>query len=174
MSKQSKVEIVIEALTDGLTKGVDKVEEDLKDLGKAAENASKGTNKFETAMGGIGKAIGGLVEAGIIAKAGDLLIGFLQDSVKEAEAAAKAQAQLESVIASTGGAAGVTADQVNELADSLSKTTGVEDDLIIKNSALMLTFTKVSSKVFPDAIDAALNMSAVMGTELTEQYYPGW
>lgn len=166
MASKSTIEVVIEAITDNLTKGVDKVEDDLKDLGKAAENASKGTNKFETAMGGIGKAIGGLVEAGIIAKAGDMLIGFMKDSVVEAEAAAKAQAQLEAVITSTGGAAGITADQVNELADTLSKATGVEDDLIIKNSALMLTFTKVSSKVFPDAIDAALNMSAVMGTDL--------
>ena len=166
MAKSSTVQVIIEAVIDSLTKGVGKAGSEIKELGKAAEQASKGTNKFETAVGGIGKAIGGLVEAGIIAKAGDMLIGFLQDSVKEAEAAAKAQAQLESVIASTGGAAGVTADQVNELADSLSKTTGVEDDLIIKNSALMLTFTKVSSKVFPDAIDAALNMSAVMGTDL--------
>jgi len=163
---KSKVEIIIDAQIDGLSKGVDKVEDDLKDLGKAAEEAGKGTSKFETAVGGIGKALGAMVEAGLIAKAADLLVGFLRDSIVEAEAAAQAQAQLEAVLKSTGGAAGITANQVNELAESLSRTTGVEDDLIIKNSALMLTFTNVSSSVFPDAIDAALNMSAVMGTDL--------
>lgn len=166
MASRSTVQVVIEAIIDSLTKGVDKVEGDLKDLGKAAEEAGKGTSKFETAMGGINKAISALAEAGIIAKAADMLIGFFRDSVIEAEAAAKAQAQLEAVLRSTGGAAGVTAEQVNTLADSLSQATGVEDDLIIKNSALMLTFTQIGSSVFPQAIEAALNMSAVMGTDL--------
>ena len=55
----------------------------------------------------------------------------LGQSVKEATAAEEVQAQLNAVLKSTGGVAGVTADAINEQALALSKVTRFEDDAIV-------------------------------------------
>lgn len=133
---------------------------------KDADNVEQGGKKVSGAFKGMGSTLGAFLTGGALIGAGYKLVGFLSDSVREAEAAAKAQAQLEAVLRSTGGAAGMTAQEINDLAGELSKATGVEDDLIVKNAALLLTFTKVSEDVFPDAMQAALDMSAVMGQDL--------
>ena len=81
-------------------------------------------------------------------------------------AAQEVQAQLAAVLESTGGAAGVTAEQANTLADSLSKVTRFDDEMILSAESMMLTFTSITKDVFPDAIQAALDMSTAMGTDL--------
>ncbi len=75
-------------------------------------------------------------------------------------------AQLDAVLLSTGGAAGLQREQLDALADSLSKMSGVDDEVIARGEAVLLTFTKVGKDVFPAAAEAALNMSAAMGTDL--------
>jgi len=131
-----------------------------------AQAVEKGGATVKNAFGGMGSAITGFLAGGALLTAGYKLAEFLRSSVVEAEAAAKAQAQLEAVIRSTGGAAGVTAQDVNDMAAELMKLTGVEDDLIVKQSAVMLTFTKVGEEIFPQAMQAALDMSAAMGQDL--------
>jgi len=143
--------------------GASKVAKDFKKDAGAIDEGAKG---IKGAFSGISTAVKGFLAGGALVSAGYALVSFMKSSVAEAEAAAKAQAQLEAVIRSTGGAAGVTAGDVNDLADELSGLTGIEDDLIVKQSAVMLTFTKVSDKVFPDAVEAALDMSAAMGQDL--------
>ncbi|MFA6271164.1 MAG: phage tail length tape measure family protein [Candidatus Paceibacterota bacterium] len=166
MVSKSTLQIIIEAITGDAVKGIDNVDKELKNLGKTSETTGKNTGKVGTAIGGIQKAVGGLITSGLLLKAGGMLIDFFKSSIVEAEAAAVAQAQLAAVIKSTGGAAGVTADAINKMAGEFSKTTGVEDDLIVKNSALLLTFTNIGKTVFPQAMQAAIDMSAVMGQDL--------
>jgi len=166
MVAKSTLQIIIEAITGDAVKGIDKVDDDLKNLGKTADKTSAQSNKIADSMGGIKKAFSVLATSGIILKAGGMLIDFFKSSVVEAEAAAEAQAQLEAVIRSTGGAAGLTSEDIEDMAGEMSKATGVEDDLIKKNSALLLTFTKVGKKVFPQAMEAAIDMSAVLGQDL--------
>lgn len=60
----------------------------------------------------------------------------------------------------------MTADAINEHALALSEVTRFEDDAIVAASALMLTFTKVGSDIFPDATDATLDMAQAMGMDL--------
>jgi hypothetical protein len=85
------------------------------------------------------------------------------DAYGEAEVVS---AQLDAVLQSTGGAAGMTREELDSLADSLSKMSGVDDEVIAKNEAVLLTFTKVGKDVFPQATEAALNMSAALGQDL--------
>lgn len=91
---------------------------------------------------------------------------FLRGAVAEAEDAARVGRLTESVIRSTGSAAGVTADQVEKLAASLSKTAAVDDEVIQSAANVMLTFTRVSGQVFPQAVSAAIDLSAALGTDL--------
>lgn len=91
---------------------------------------------------------------------------FLSGAVAEAEDAARVGRLTAAVIQSTGAAAGVTADQVERLANGLSRVAGVDDEVIQSAENVLLTFRSVGKQVFPDAIKAALDMSAALGTDL--------
>ena len=139
---QSKLEIIIEA--------IDKFTGVFTGIGKT--------------LGGFGKILGGLAitaaGAGITALGGALVI-----SIKEAMEAQEVQAQLAAVLKSTGGVAGMTADQVNALAEQLMGVTRFSDETIISAESLLLTFTRIGSDIFPDATKAVLDMSTAMGQD---------
>jgi hypothetical protein len=113
--------------------------------------------------------VGGAVVTGALAAAGAGVValgGFLATSVKAASDAEDIQAQLGAVLKSTGGVAGVTADQVNNLAGLYGRLTKFEDDAIVSGENMLLTFTNIGSNVFPDAAKTMLDMSQAMGTDL--------
>ncbi len=124
------------------------------------------------ALGALSVTLGNLasraIEVGLQAVTGAIqglgsAVGY---ALSEAMSAEEIMTQLNAVIASTGGAAGVTADMASQLADSLSQVTRFEDDAILKSQALLLTFTNISSDVFPAATQAILDMSTAMGQDL--------
>jgi hypothetical protein len=90
----------------------------------------------------------------------------LASSVKEASAAEDIAAQLNAVLESTGGVAGMTADALNEQALALSRVTRFEDDAILKGNAVLLTFTKIGSDIFPRATQATLDLATAFGMDL--------
>lgn len=145
------------------------------------DNVSGVVSHVVSSLGGIpdvaGKAtglIGGLVSgfgafglaANGVKSAVELVAGGLTSMSQDAIDAQKVQAQLASVLESTGGKAGVTADMVNDLADKFSGLTPFEDEAVTSAESMLLTFTNISDKVFPDAIETVLNMSQAMGTDL--------
>ena len=87
-------------------------------------------------------------------------------AARAAEEAAAGQRQLNAVLESTKGVAGVTAEQVNGLAETLSKLTNYDDDAIVSGQNLLLTFTKIGKDVFPAATETMLDMSAALGQDL--------
>jgi phage-related protein len=138
---------------------------DSSEYDKGIEGASGKATGFSNTLANIGK---GIATAGIAA-AGAAIAGttaFLVDATKAAMEAENIQAQLAAVLKSTGGAAGVTADQVNQLADKFSKVTKFEDDAIISGQNMLLTFTGIGKDVFPDVTQAMLDMSQAMGQDL--------
>src|SRR5262245_34658348 len=94
-----------------------------------------------------GLAVGGVKELG----------GALSGLGSDAMAAQQVSAQTQAVLASTGGAAGLTAKQIGDLAGSLSKLTPYEDEAIQSAENVLLTFTQIGSDVLPDATKAALD-----------------
>jgi len=117
---------------------------------------------------GIGHAAGAILKGGLLAATGGAtaLAGGLAYSIKQAMDAQKIQAQLAAVLKSTGGAAGVTADMANDLANSLSGVTTFEDDAILSGENMLLTFTNIGKDVFPAATQAMLDMSTATGQDL--------
>lgn len=112
------------------------------------------------ALGDVAKFAAGAAVAGIGAVAAGLTV-----AVKEAADAEKNLAQLDAVLKSTGGAAGVTRDSVLELASALQNTTTFSDDEVIAADNLLLTFTNIGKDVFPDATRAVLDMSVALGQD---------
>lgn len=139
-------------------------------LAEVGIDSSKFTAGANGILGGINQMIGGLSKMGLGVGIAMAAIGLLVDELKKMEAAAEeaaiADAKLGAVLRSTGGAAGISKDQLDGYAASLSKMSGIDDELIVSAEAVLLTFTKISGSIFPDVMQAAVDMSAVLGGDL--------
>lgn len=84
-----------------------------------------------------------------------------------AYSASIAQARkLESVLTATGGAAGLTGQEIADYAAELQSVTNFEDDATVGAAALLASFTNIRGDVFKDALASAQDMSVVLGTDL--------
>ena len=85
----------------------------------------------------------------------------------------KGQAQLVAGVKSTGGAAGVSVNQMEELAGSIQGMSGQTDDSVVAAEQLLLTFTSIKNtktdKIFDQATLAAANMAAKMGGDASSK-----
>ena len=105
---------------------------------------------------GWGAAFGAAIGAGLIY------------SMKAASDKEKSLAKLQSVLRSTGEAAGYSAKELARYSNELQNLTGTANDVIMDAEAVMATFTQVKGQVFKDAIVASLDMAAVLDTGLKE------
>jgi hypothetical protein len=87
---------------------------------------------------------------------------YMREAVTAAGEAQMIGAQLDAVLKSTGYEAGLTSDKINSYSDELMRSLKIDDEVITKAQALMLTFTQVKSEIFDEAIMAAINMTAVL------------
>jgi len=134
-------------------KEVVQVQFDIKD------NASAPTKK----LGGL---MSSLFSPAAIASAAIAGIGFaVGKMISAAEESRKVMAQTEAVLKSTGGAAGVSAEQVARYATELSRMTNFDDEAIQSAENLLLTFTKVGKEIFPQATETILDMSVALGQD---------
>mgnify|MGYP003133002511 FL=1 len=132
---------------------------------RGARKSKKEIQGVDSAVSRLGKSA--LVTAGAFFGGRALLDGF-RSAINLAGEQQRVEAQLNQVIKSTGGVAGVTAKQVKEMASAFQQTTRFGDETIINASNLMLTFTKIGKDVFPQAIESVLNMSQAMGQDLQQ------
>jgi len=107
----------------------------------------------------------GIIEG--IRQIGGALFGLAKDSVVAFDGAAKAEAQLEAAIKSTGAAAGKSVEELIAQSSELQKITLYSDDQIQEAQGLLLTFTKVQGSIYDQAIPAITDMAAAMKTDLS-------
>lgn len=146
-------------------------------LGLDAGDYEKGLNKATDTAGKAGKDIGGKLSSimGIVAGVGvgalgaglAAMGGLLAYATKEASEAQLVQAQLAATLESTGGAAGVTAEMANELANSLSSVTRFTDEAVLEGQNLLLTFTNIGKDIFPETTQTMLDMSTALDQSLS-------
>jgi len=140
-----------------------RVQVDIKTRGAA--KASKDLGKVDKGLSKLAKSAAG-VAVGFFGVQG--LINGFRSVVESTKQQALVEAQLNAVLKSTAGVAGLTAKELTNMASALQKQTRFGDEAIIKAQSLMLTFTKVGKDVFPDAIETVLNMSEAMGQDLQQ------
>lgn len=127
-------------------------------------NAISGAEKSATGLGGTLKKIAGAAAAAFsFAKIGS----FAKECIEMAGTAQKVQAQQNAVLASTKGAAGMTAKGLNDLAAAQSKVTTFSAGTTKQAENMLLTFTGIHKDVFPQTIRAAEDMATAMGTDAT-------
>lgn len=131
----------------------------------------RGVKDADKDMTGIGdqlKKVGGhLTSLGTdLTVMGAPFLAFAGLAVKSAADAEAGTAQLEAVLKSTGGAAGVTKDSALALASKLESLTTFSDDAVLSAENMLLTFTNIGKDVFPSVTMTALNMSQALGQDL--------
>lgn len=160
-----------------------KIGADISDLDKGLGKGEKALDRFEGTVGKVGGHVGSFLTnafsfaaGGVITKGIDALGGAVGDffggAVGEAQGWNAAMAQTEAVIKSTGGAAGLTAAQMGDLASSLSGANGLSmasDDTILAGENMLATFTNIGKDVFPQATKTALDMAQAFGGDASSQ-----
>jgi hypothetical protein len=128
----------------------------LKEAGKDAEGAGLGFGKMAGAM-----AVGNLV-ADAASKAAEGVSRAWTLAKDQAKESAQAQAQLNSVLESTHHAAGLSAEQINKMADEIMKTTPIDGEAALAAENMLLTFTNIHKEVFPAVTKATVDMATAM------------
>jgi hypothetical protein len=131
----------------------------IKGLEGSLKNAESGLNKFAKNA----TAIGATLSKSLTLP----LVGFATASVFAFDKQAKAVAQVEQAIISTGGAANRTSKELQDMASSLQKNSLFGDEEILqKVTAQLLTFTNISGTAFDRTQQAALDLASRLGGDL--------
>jgi len=131
----------------------------IKGLEGSLKKAESGLNKFAKNA----TAIGATLSKSLTLP----LVGFATASVFAFDKQAKAVAQVEQAIISTGGAANRTSKELQDMASSLQKNSLFGDEEILqKVTAQLLTFTNISGKAFDRTQQAALDLASRLGGDL--------
>src|SRR4051812_22439163 len=107
-----------------------------------------------------------------IAVASGVAFGALSGEIYLATDAAresiKIHNQLNAVLASTKGAAGVTAEAADRLANAMQDVTNYDNDAVLSMENILLTFTKINKDIFPETTQLTLDMATAMHEDLKE------
>ena len=79
-----------------------------------------------------------------------------------------AEKKLRAALKSTGNAVRISHKELTLMASGLQSVTKFGDEAIIEAQALMLTFTNIGKEVFPDTMEAVLNLSEALGQDLQQ------
>lgn len=142
---------------DSATQTLTSINQKFKDLGLGVEGEKARLQKFSSDLRTVGLAA---------ASAGAAILGGAGLAVSAAAEQARANAQLDAVLRSTGHAAGLNATEIKKMATSLQEVTNFSDEAITGGANLLLTFKNIGKDVFPQATEAMLNISEAMGTDL--------
>lgn len=91
---------------------------------------------------------------------------FVGESIQAFKEQEQAVAKLEAVLRATGGAAGLTSQEMQAFASELQSATTYGDEAIINMQGTLATFKSVSGDTFKDATRLALDLSAAFGQDL--------
>ncbi|MBM4077796.1 MAG: hypothetical protein FJ267_19375, partial [Planctomycetes bacterium] len=135
-------------------------------LGANTAPLSKGiasaTSQLKTFAGGVGAIIAPVAGAlGAIWGTSSSISGFRESLA--------AQNKLAAVLKATGGAVGLTKDEITSYSSELQSLTNFEDDATTSAAAMLATFTNIRGDIFKEAIEQAMNLSTVMGGDLASK-----
>lgn len=139
-------------------------------FGKKVNGASRQVSGLRSSLGSIGKgaALGGIGLA--VAGVGALSVGLVQ-GFRDAASLQTMLAKTNAVVASTGGAANVSAASVLKMSDKLEAMSMIDQEAILQGQNLLLTFTNLrngvgeSNHVFDQATVAMVNVATAMGKD---------
>src|SRR6266498_3857891 len=129
-------------------------------------DAQRSSEKFTQHTSNAGRAL----KAATAAFSVGVVVSQMKNWVAAARDSNKTAAQTATVLKSTHGAAGLTADQFAKLASEISKTAAIDDDRVQPGENIIATFTNIHGDVFKKTTQAAVDMTAAMNHgEITQE-----
>jgi hypothetical protein len=128
--------------------------------------AKQAASTFKNHIGGLAAVTGAAFGAGQV-------LDFFGSAIGEAKESAKVSALTANVIKTTGKAAGVSADQVGDLATKISNYAGIDDEAVQSGQNLLLTFTNVkdaagkNNDIFSQSSGLMADMSVALGQDMS-------
>jgi phage-related protein len=147
-----------------------------KDAEKASGDLAEGLKKAEGAASTATETFKGMLAAEVAVRALEAAWEFLTDAIGDAvhhlAEVDQLNAQTAAAIKSTGGAAGVSAQQIQDMANAIEKATGVEGEAVQRGANLLLTFTNIrdvagkNNDIFTQSTKIMADMSVAMGQDM--------
>lgn len=143
----------------------------LKAMQSVSDGAKDANEKGSAALDTFKKKMGESVDASKeftkvflegAAVVGVAAIGFAVKSVEAYNEHEQALTQMNAALKSTGAAAGQSAKQITDHAEALQHSTGASRDAIMAGQNMLLTFTEIKGKTFPETTQAVLDMATAM------------
>jgi hypothetical protein len=130
-------------------------------------DVNKSMKKMGGASQGLGAKLGGL-KTGLLGVTAALAgIGLATKKVINLAAQQEqAEVRLAAVVKATGSAAGLSAQELFKMASAFQTATGMGDELVMEGQAILLTFKNIRKEAFERTMTVALDMAAVLGTDL--------
>lgn len=125
---------------------------------RAEDNFSSVLGNFGSIMTGIESVVNMAASAFNFAKD---VIGDFVNSASESE---QATARLEGVLRATGGAAGLSSEQLQSMANELQGVTRFSDETILAGESLLLTFRNITGETFERTVPAMVDMAEIFGS----------
>ncbi len=126
-----------------------------------ASQSQKSTSSISSHFGSLKGVIAGFA-TGLVSSLS------LTSIISATDTASKTTAQMEAVLKSTGGAAGMTKEQLEQLATAQAKVTTYSAGTTKQAENMLLTFTNIKSNVFPQTVKAAEDMATAMKMDATD------
>lgn len=142
-------------------------QDEMKKAAKAAEDYAKAVKKAEQEAQAAYKANLAVVGRGA-AMVGTALLAGVAAFAKNTMDAQREQAQLAAVIKSTGDVSGYTIDQLNAMADAMSRASTFSGGEITEAQTTLLAFTNIAGEQLPRALQATMDMAARTGMSLKQ------
>lgn len=136
------------------------LQQQLKGVGASGRAAGQ---EASNGLGGIGSSLAKLAGAYLSFRS---VVSIFSAVVRNTVEAERAQAQLRAALAASGGAAGLSADQLNAMAAGLQAVSRFDDDAITGAQTLLLQFDRIGGETFPRATKAVLDFAERMGVDL--------
>jgi len=155
-------------LGDEVTPETEKVKESVEEVGKTtketADQTEDAANRMSEAWTGL-SIVGAVAWAGLAAGIAAVIVelGLAASAAMESETVL---ARMEFVVANVGERTGITADDVNALADSLSKVVPIDDEVIVQAITMGLTFDGVNKDNIQPLLAAAADLATFTGKDL--------
>ena len=140
----------------------------LKALGTASDELHGKMGQLAGQSGALGNVLSAFGPVGVTAAAGFALItGAATKALTAFAEAEKSQLRLAGVLKATGGAAGLTAQQITAFNDALERQTFFTKENLNQASAALATFKSVSGDTFTTAISLAADLAEVFGGDVS-------
>ena len=156
---------------DKVTAAVNKAASGLKQYADKARGALAGVadqfSKLGDRVAGFGKSLMGTIpglNATTLGIAG--MTAALAKSYQASETQRLAEAKLAAVLKATGGAAGLSAEEIKKFASARQALTNFGDEATIAVSGVLASFKNIKGDVFKDTLVAIQDVASVMGTDM--------